>query len=199
MNQRLKERQQRDYSHYSTFTFILIVFLSISFLLLPLLSSQPTPVIPRGYPETEYDVSYFKRTGLKLRSLEHLAADTQATKREHTSAKRLRMLPATAPQVLREKLEKEADVEWLEQPPQTNASGVKELPHHIPQPTWHHDYEQLKRMRRFYLETGVQLPGCPRKGLSTTKSSYYPAEKLQSREEWDQVVTIRDIRIPRLQ
>lgn len=76
-----------------------------------------------------------------------------------------------------------------------NTASYKFIPRQVPQPSWTSNREALKRMRRFYLETGITLPGVPRYMMQTT---YLPVEKYQAREDWDQIEVIRDIRQPRL-
>jgi len=170
----------------------------------PAPGSQRPPVIPRGYPETEYDVAFFKRPGIKVHSAQGQQQEEGEMARETTDEARLEQLPPTAPASLRKFYEENKDVEWLEQSPERMNPIEKlrlfdKVPHHVPQPSWHYNYEGIKRMRRFYLETGYWLPGCPRFGLSSTEETNYPVEKLPTREAWDQIHTIRDIRIPRLE
>lgn len=131
-------------------------------LLCSLCSSQPEAVVPRGYPETEFDISLAKRASLKL----------TPSGGSNTSAQ-------------------EAD---KEKHPLSSAT-YNFIPRHVPQPSWMYNRAALKRIRRFYLETGLTLPGVPTFGM---QSSYYPVEKYQMRGDWDQVEVIRDIRHPRL-
>lgn len=121
------------------------------------------PNIPRGYPETEYDVSLAKRVSLKL-------------------------TPAAGAPVPKNWAEREAM-------PTVSSTGIRWLPRHIPQPSWTYDRENLKRMRRLQLETGYAQIGIPN---FLTARIYHPVQKHQTRDEWEKVEVIRDIRIPRL-
>jgi len=127
----------------------------------PAPGSQPPANIPRGYPETEYDISFAKRGSYKLS-------------------------PAPGAEALAE----------FEQPPVIGASGWKYHPRHTPHAAWIYQPDQIKRMRRYYLETGVVLTGAP--VVARGIPAYYPVQKHQTREDWEAVDVIRDIRIPRL-
>jgi hypothetical protein len=126
---------------------------------------QPAVDVPRGYPETQYDVSLAKRASLKLTPGGGLPGISAAMAEKE-------QLPGVSP------------------------SGVRFLPRHVPQPAWVYQRDQLKRARRHFLETGQYVWGVPYKarGLET----YYPVQKHQTREEWEQVEVIRDVRVPRL-
>lgn len=130
----------------------------------PAPGSQPVPNIPRGYPETEFDISLAKRPSLKI-------------------------TPAAGAPV---------PAAWaqFERMPTVSPSGVRYLPRHVPQPSWIYDRDQLKRMRRFYLETGLHMAGVPNYALGNP--TYYPVQQHQTREEWEKVDVIRDVRIPRI-
>lgn len=130
----------------------------------PAPGSQPEPNIPRGYPETEFDISLAKRPSLKL-------------------------TPAAGAPV---------PAAWAEyeRMPGVSPKGVRYIPRHVPQPAWVYEPEQIKRMRRFQLETGIHLVGMPY--FAQQQPAYYPVQQYQTREEWEKVDVIRDIRIPRL-
>lgn len=128
----------------------------------PAPGSQPEAIVPRGYPETEFDISLAKRASLKLTPSG--GVNTPAI---------------------------EADLEKLP----LQSATYKFLPRHVPQPSWMYNRAALKRIRRFYLETGLTLPGVPTFGMQST---YYPLEAHQIRDDWEQVEVIRDIRHPRL-
>jgi len=131
---------------------------------LPAPGSQPTVNVPRGYPETEYDISLAKRASLKLTPGAGMTVSEALAEKEQ--------LPGVSP------------------------TGVRFLPRHVPQPAWVYQRDQLKRARRLYLETGQYVFGVPYKALG--HETYYPVQQHQTREEWEKVEVIRDVRVPRL-
>jgi hypothetical protein len=147
------EFQNRDSSFGDTDTFHYRV---------PSPGSQPPPNIPRGYPETEYDVSLAKRPMIKRQAP-----------------------PGVTPAMLAH-----------EAIPPKGTDGVQDLPAHVPMPSWIHKRDQLKRLRRHFLETGQYQMGVPH--YATGEEPFYPIHKHNVREEWEDFDVIRDIRIPRL-